>query len=60
MSFIPIISTCKCVMCGEIASCARTESDAHVCRACNPINWDAAAVIEKESWISGNIEVTDA
>ena len=60
MNFVPLISICKCSICGEVSSCARDSLDLQVCRGCNSTNWLAAADNEKDQWISGSIAVTDA
>ena len=60
MEFVPLISTCKCIMCGDISSCARLDGDVHVCRSCNPEGWEKAANLEKENWLTGGMEATDA
>ena len=56
MDFVQLISTCKCSVCGMIASCARVSEDTYVCRGCNPENWERSAEIEKDYWLNGSLE----
>ena len=60
MGFVQYISTRKCGACGKVASCARVEGDIHICRTCNPENWEKSAELEKQSWITGDLEAADA
>ena len=60
MGFVQYISTRKCGACGKVASCARAEDGIHICRNCNPENWERSAELEKQSWITGDLEAADA